>query len=465
MNGQIPNNQVNNDSQLNANVLGNVSPVGPMPNNNPVGETLGAVNNSATPQSMPNMAQTPVEPQTLQPNVGMKQPQVTNTVLQQPASEPVAVPIPGTEGTPGVNNLMGATVGNGTPLMGQDNINTNNFITGQKMDNIGAVPPQETDKKGKKSGNKLLFILLIIVLIAAVALGVYYVLNFTNNKVKLTTKDVTIGVGETVPDKVTDFAKIEKGDASKCNLNTRNVNSSEIGEYEYTITCGDDTYKGKVIVSDVTAPVATLKPVFKGVGETVTVEDFIEACTDPSECTTTFKDEAGITELLSTPGRKTVVIVATDKSGNSKEYEAEIYVTALPVFAFTTCSSSEEQLNGYQATKVVSDVFPIGRDAENESEGLKSLEVAKRKYKYVFTSEQEYKNVVGAKESEITFDNITGSAYYDDEALTLYIVTDLSMETLKSENNGEFPLLYSDFQQLYTSKNYTCSNGLSYSNK
>ena len=183
MNGQIPNNQVNNDSQLNANVLGNVSPVGPMPNNNPVGETLGAVNNSATPQSMPNMAQTPVEPQTLQPNVGMEQPQVTNTVLQQPASEPVAVPIPGTEGTPGVNNLMGATVGNGTPLMGQDNINTNNFITGQKMDNIGAVPPQETDKKGKKSGNKLLFILLIIVLIAAVALGVYYVLNFTNNKI------------------------------------------------------------------------------------------------------------------------------------------------------------------------------------------------------------------------------------------------------------------------------------------
>ena len=151
--------------------------------------------------------------------------------------------------------------------------------------------------------------------------------------------------------------------------------------------------------------------------------------------------------------------------GDDKEYEAEIYVTALPVFAFTTCSSSEEQLNGYQATKVVSDVFPIGRDAENESEGLKSLEVAKRKYKYVFTSEQEYKNVVGAKESEITFDNITGSAYYDDEALTLYIVTDLSMETLKSENNGEFPLLYSDFQQLYTSKNYTCSNGLSYSNK
>ena len=51
-----------------------------------------------------------------------------------------------------------------------------------------------------------------------------------------------------------------------------------------------------------------------------------------------------------------------------------------------------------------------------------------------------------------------GTAKYDDANKTLTISSDLPLATLNSENNGEFPVNFSDFRNLYTNKGYQCSN-------
>ncbi len=366
-------------------------------------------------------------------------------------SEPVARPIPGTEGNPN-NNLTGNTVGTGVPLSG----NINNFTDAKKTDNIGMVPPpnNEKPKKEKKPMNKTLFVVIIIVLIALVAFGVYYLLTLSS-KVKLETKEVTVGVGEALSDNIDDYVTVTKGDKSSCKLSTKNVNSGEIGEYTYSVTCGDDVYTGKVIVKDMDAPKVSLNIVFKAVGDTVTVDDFVESCTDSSECKTTFVNEETVKNYLATAGGPyKVEISAVDNSDNSITYDGSLYVTEYPIALYYNCSGTEEQVSSYQATKTINDVLPMGRGTDLN---WYYLNVSLREYIYVFTSKDEYEEVTKNKESSISFDGNTGFARYDDDNLTLTIVTDLAKETLNSEAAGAPINTYTDIYQLYTSKGYMCS--------
>ena len=321
MNGQNPtNNQVtqgdtNTTGGINPSVLGSVTPqtspqnIGaagqapqptPAPTPSPVAQNPTA---PVAPTAMPNqpvnpqpMAQTPISPmQNVEPS----------GVAQIVSPEPVAQPIPGTSATPyTASSLTGNTVGVGSPTMSQDNLNANGFVEPNKVQNIGQVPPpnnNQTSKPKKKGMNKTLFVVLIIVLIAAVAFGVYYFLS-ASNKTTVSLKEVTVGVGEILSDNINDYATITGGNASSCTLNTRNVNTQEIGTYTFTITCDGEAYNGTVNVSDITAPEVTLNTVYKEINSTATVDEFVASCTDPSECTTTFANENTLTTYLATAG-------------------------------------------------------------------------------------------------------------------------------------------------------------------
>ena len=445
MNGENQNNQFNNQNNLNginlgSTTLGGVNPT-PVPNNVP--------NNNPNPEFMPNYNQSEVNPEPL----------INNAAMPNNAG-PVAQPIPGTNPNQDYNNLMGSTVGtNGIPY-GQpiNNNNNNNFVNPNKMENIGMVPPTENSasSKKKKPMNKVLFIILILLLIGVVAYGVYYFLSISNNKVKLTVKTVNIGVGESISDKISDYVTVTKGDITTCQLNTRNINSNKIGEYKAIITCGEETYESKVVVSDKTAPTVELTPVFKTINETVKVEDFVKSCTDPSNCTTSFTNETAVNDYMKTAGGPyKVEIEAKDSAGNSATYTAELYVTNYSIVVYTNCTSESTQLNNYQASKIITDVLPIGRNDEGT---FIYLGVSRRVVEYTFTNETEYAEVTKDKPSTITFDGVTGTAKYDDANKTLTISSDLPLATLNSENNGEFPVNFSDFRNLYTNKGYQCSN-------
>ena len=248
MNGQNPNNLNNSENNFGAMTLGNTG-----------GNTTSGQPNeveSLNPTPMPNVGGVNVTPTQLPNDAGVVTPQPTEidslmddvgpaTPVENVApTEPVARPIPGTEGLPNadVNNLMGGTVGVGTT-----NFGTPNMVNPTKVENIGVVPPSDGNEKKKKPMNKFLFILLIVVLIAGVAFGVYYFLNISKNNVKLTTKEITIGIGEAVPDDVKSYTTSISGNTNLCSVNIRNVNPLAIGEYPVTITCNNKTYETKVL--------------------------------------------------------------------------------------------------------------------------------------------------------------------------------------------------------------------------
>lgn len=445
MNGENPNNVTNNE--LNSTSLGPIS-LGNVQNN----QNVGSQNVNPTP--VPNNPTT-VNPNPIQMpnNVGSEAPAVESLDIapQMPStpSEPVARPIPGTEGM--VDNVLtGNTVGVNNNFNVENNVN--GFTNANKVENIGAVPPQNNEEKKKKPMNKILFILLIVVLIGAVAFGVYYFLNISNNAVKLTTKTLSIGVGETLPDDIKEYITATKGNISTCSINTKNVDISTIGEYEVTINCGKNIYKTKVIVSDKTAPEVKLNMVFKTINSTVTVEDFVKSCNDPSNCKTNFADEAKVKEyLLTAGGPYEVGIEATDDAGNKEVYNAILYVTNEEISLFADFTSAETSLTEYKVKKTVNDIFSINR-------ALVFQGAARRDYKYTFENQADYEEIVKDKADTITFDGVTGLARYNDKNLTLEISTDLSLDTLKSENNGEFPTSYQEIQAIYKdTKGYTPS--------
>ena len=74
-----------------------------------------------------------------------------------------------------------------------------------------------------------------------VAFGVYYFLN-KSNSVKLTTKEITIGIGDIVPDDVKSYTSSISGNSSVCSVDNKNVDTTKIGEYKVTIKCKDKTY-------------------------------------------------------------------------------------------------------------------------------------------------------------------------------------------------------------------------------
>ena len=463
MNGANPNINNGNSNNGNQNNFGattlNSTTLGTVTNNNVNQVPNESINPIPMPNPSPNLEAETLNP-TPMPNPGasigvtptpinnvdnntnpsaIKQTNAVEPTLSEPT--PVARPIPGTENQEGINNLTGNTVGAGNiNFMGQNPT---------KPTNIGVVPPSNDNKKQKKPMNKFIFIIFIIVLMAGVAYGVYFFLNKSNNTVKLTTKELTIGIGEIVPDDVKSYTTSITGNSSICSVDNKDVDSSQIGEYKVTIKCNDKTYETKVIVADKEAPKVSLNVVFRQVGTSVNVESFVKSCTDPSNCKTTFKNPDEINKYLETPGGPyKVEILAEDDNQNQATYTTDFYVTNEDIFLYLDCSSSETEVLNYNAKKVIEDIFPIARTE------FAFLNVARRDYVYKFNDEKEYQQIIGNKDNTITFDNVTGLAIYDDTNKTLTISTDLQMEQLKSENNGSFPTNYSDILKLYQEKEY-----------
>ncbi len=469
MNGQ----NGNNPNNFNNTTLGiNNNGLNQMPNNMPqnqMGQTPMASNtlaqNNVTQnnmaQNMPinNMPQNNQMPNNgavntgLQGNVETLNPEpLQNPNVNNAPKTPVAQPIPGTND---LNSLTGNTVGTSNSYsLNSSVVNANSFVEPKKNESVGMMPPsQNNDAKKKKVMKKIIFIFIVVALIIGLAFGVYYFLS-VSNKIKITPKTISIGVGDTVSDTLTDYATVNKGDPSLCSINTTDVDSSKIGTYKVIITCDKKTYESTVVVSDLTPPEVELLPVFKVVGETVDVKDFVKECTDPSNCTTKFVNDATVENYLKTAGGPyKIEIEAKDSAGNTKNYTGELYVANTKIITYLNCVSETTELSNYHATKTITDVFPVGQSTD----GLAYLNIARRVYKYEFSTKEDYDNAVGNKEGTVTFDSVTGNANYDDASNTMTISSDLTQDTLNSENSNAFPTKFTDIRSLYEAKNYKWS--------
>lgn len=414
------------------------TPVAPVvPNPAPVEATPVAPVMPSAPTT-PEVATMPTAPsEPVSAPVPTTEPTTPVTAASTPTSNAadltaVPQPIPGTSPAAGNVNPMGKT-------------NSNGFVEPAKVANIGAVPPPKK-KEEKKGPNKMLFIVLIVVLLAAIGFGVYYFLFLGKSSIEVVTKDLTSNVNVPLSNDPNDYATITGTDSKNCTVSTLNVNIMVEGSYQYTISCGGETFKGNITIVDEQAPEVVLQDVIVKAGTTVAELDFIESCSKDT-CTYKFANEAILTTNLQTPGEYKVDINVSDDNENKTTVTGTLVVLSSDSNWILECLLEEEMSSG-SATKTINDQYSI--NTQNNYSGF-----ARRIVTYEFDNKDAYTQAIGNKEATITFDGITGNASYDDENNTLVISKILSTDELTTTFGGTLQTTYVGIRTHYTTLGYS----------
>ncbi len=389
MNNSVPNNGNNNEGL------------------NPI--SLGSVNSNPT-QPIENLNNSPVE-----------------NIDPVPPVEPVQYDVPES-----INNF------NPTPVF--------NDIGTVPPSNQGEIPPIE--QKPKKKQNKLIFVLIIVLLIAAVGVGVYIFLSLSNKPgaVQVIPKDVEIEAGSEVSTNIQDYATFTGVNSANCSLDVSNITDTSVvgAQYAFNITCGANTYNGTAVVVDNEAPVVVLKEVLVQVGGSVSPQDFIDTCTDASECSYAFSDEETVNGYLQSAGNYHVELIARDEAGNEVSVTGTMIVTLdeIPVTPslYLSCAMNNETINfGIVDNHFASD--------------------ASRVYAFTFDSINEYNTFKASNEnkSQIAYENIVGQPSFDDQTQTLYLTQTLSKAQLDQEEGRSLPTAYGELRAYYVNNGYQCS--------
>ena len=178
----------------------------------------------------------------------------------------------------------------------------------------------------KKTITQIIIISICVIGIVACLL----IVNYFNKKIPkdavIELRDsVAVEVNGQIPDKTVFFTKLEQIDEENISINFDNVDLKKVGDYELEVKIYNKKYKTVLKVVDTISPVLEIKNVTIDEGDTYTVQDFVNSCTDNSneECIIEFYtlattqegekiDYASYTENGTYP----IQIIAKDATGN-----------------------------------------------------------------------------------------------------------------------------------------------------
>lgn len=417
------NNENNNQSSM---VLGNVENIpsanqvqnNTIPNNNVsnngVQNSSGNINND----NMSNMAGN----QVMTGNViePVPNPQVEN--LNSNVS-PTNIGVPSNNG---INNNIGTVMdGSNIPLQeptpqtqtppaytNPETINQNQSNNFQPQGSIGMTPPVslEPEKQPKKKTNKILFVIIIIIVLIGIGFGTYYVLNYTNLLVKkeeinIETKNIEINIGETLPENINEYATITGTNTSNCNpVDATEVDVNQEGTYEYTITCGDVSKKGKVTVIDNIEIVAETKTVYKTKGSALSASEFAMNSNDGLKYD--FASQSDVDTALNNTSGTYNIGLKISKGVKTVDATGKLVMLEYPIRGYVTCEANSQIVSAISASKVVAEKFAILDDERKNSYAGIGYEITT----FTFNDEttfKTYQNEYNDKKT-ITIDGVTG---------------------------------------------------------
>lgn len=442
----MPVNEVASPAPTNANVVAPNNQANQMYNASQ-NQNVGSVNPTA--QSAPTSVQNPQMNPSPMPNLGNVNPNPTPTP---------SVPNNGGQAM----GSVGLGVGGVSPV-------------GPSFENPGAIgtnPPPLTQKeekpKKKKGMNKTLFVVLIIVVIAAVGGGVYWYLNLAQEPdIKVELKDIAYDLNDEVSNDIASYATITGTNSSNCLLDTSKIDTKKVGQYEYTVTCGKDVYKGKALVSDSSGPVVSTLSVTKTVNSSISPADFVAACYDNTSCTYKFEDESAVNALLANAGGPTkVTIVATDESNNETKVEANLTVISDEIRAYYDCTSKEQDVTDIKAK--MTETHTLGILKTTASDGSLAFgNFGTVTYMYVFEDEKAYNEVAEKfkNDKKVTIGEVSGIPILNDENKAIIIKADLNVDSLKTVYGQDKYTSSKTISDLYKNTlGYTCSTKSATSN-
>ncbi len=137
---------------------------------------------------------------------------------------------------------------------------------------------------------------------------------------------VTVEINSEIPDKTLFFSELQNVSEDEISVSFANVDLTKVGEYTVEIEIDGNTYQSTLAVVDTIAPVLVLTNYSIAAGESYTVYDFVESCTDNSgeTCIVEFYslglDQDGNSidyDSFTEEGTYSVQIIASDSSGNT----------------------------------------------------------------------------------------------------------------------------------------------------
>lgn len=146
----------------------------------------------------------------------------------------------------------------------------------------------------KKNRKIVIGVLIILVLLVG---GLAIIL--LGNGVKQTKDTITVEAGEELNLKATDFLDISKKKADDVSIDTSEVDTTQVGEYQVVATYKDNKYTIKVVVKDTKAPIVELKESVVTISDFAELKDalFVDTVYDASKYETSFAGYKKVAEL------------------------------------------------------------------------------------------------------------------------------------------------------------------------
>lgn len=190
---------------------------------------------------------------------------------------------------------------------------------------------------------------------------------------------VHVELGDSLPIKTESYVKPGKGtsvDGLLYALDLSNINVSEVGEYNFTITFKNIKKTGKVIIEDTTAPELEVRDLTITEGTEYNASSFIETCRDYSGCNYSFQDSE-TQNKYTTAGSYTVYVIATDAYQNSVTKKVNLFIQSQGSLRTYSKQSIYNNDNRYEIEELYSLRF-----AHYESYSLLINGTHKIEYKY-----------------------------------------------------------------------------------
>ncbi len=493
------NNDTNNNFN-NGNVLGSTTPnPTQIPNQNPMnpnmgGETLGVETLGGVNPSMPNsnpVGNVGVNPE---PNVlnnpnpnpqGMNNPGVeslnnginngmsTNSdtfVNQNNGVNPASVEpspaftnpqtiIPNSNPVPNNQPIQSAGFNNPNPAPSQPNT-----MPGfENPGTIGTTPPinLEPEKAPQKKKSKLPFIIIVLVVLAGVGFGTFYVLRYTNilnnvtSQITIETKDIEISLGDTLSANTSDYATVTGTAITNCDTNFLEVDVSKVGTYKYTVTCGEVHKDGTITVIDNTEVTVALKTVYKSKGENIEASEFAQD--SESSSTYEFVDAASVNNIINgEAGSYEVDIEVTNSNGKKATAKGNLVIVENPIKGYLLCSSKDQNVSDIGASMTVSEKFAISdTDSATNVYGGLAFEI----HTFTFSDSTKYMSYKQEYDgnSDLTINNVTGEATFDDTSNIITITSKLDNDSIKTQYGEENIATYRSLMDYFKNTlGYTC---------
>ena len=160
-----------------------------------------------------------------------------------------------------------------------------------------------------------------VLALCGVGYGTYYYL-FRNNPRNFETKNVTVELGEEIPQSVRSYINLTDISEPDYSLDLSGV-KNEIGTYTYKVSYGNATKTGTITVNDTKAPVITFKDIKDFDSGTIITKDMLVlSCEDISECSYELTSPVDTSNV----GEVTASITAKDNFGNSADYTIDLNI-------------------------------------------------------------------------------------------------------------------------------------------